>query len=426
MRKLSALTGIRAFAAFWVVLFHLRYLFSFGAFNFIIDKGYLGVDFFFVLSGFIMTYVHERDFSHWPIVKADVKTYFRFIALRWARMLPVHYATLLIILLMTFLRAFVVHCSFWSAHVTPGNFKDLLLHVLNLQGWGLADYNSWNIPAWSISSEWFAYLLFPAVSFLLLRRFNSVAAPLLLITLCFWGLSSFVAVMHLPSIDWTVHYSLIRVALEFLMGCGLCVLFKKLSNKAPWAGYTSMFAVLLILGTFGLHGSDTVALFGLTALVLSLAYSEHFLSKFFSLPPMLYLGEISYSTYMMYAPLMLLFNSLEFHFHWTKKVASPILFSALVGTQLILASCMYFIVEKPARDFVRKYLIDRYLKVSNSQATLLPIAEAQDEALIVESTDISPIEKAKSLDLEFSSWKPFSEEALEYQPIRRVLFRSKK
>src|SRR6478609_3465827 len=182
MRKLSSLTGIRAIAALWVVLFHLRYLFSFGFFNLIIDKGYLGVDFFFVLSGFIITYVHQKDFSHWPPGFVDFRLALRFIVLRWARMLPVHYATLAFLVFVTWVRSVLVHTSFWAYHGLPGNSNDLILNLFNLQGWGLANHNSWNIPSWSISSEWFAYLLFPTIALLLLRHLKSLTSPLLLIT----------------------------------------------------------------------------------------------------------------------------------------------------------------------------------------------------------------------------------------------------
>jgi len=473
MRKLSSLTGIRAVAALWVVLFHLRYLFSFGIFNLIIDKGYLGVDFFFVLSGFIITYVHQKDFTHWPPGMADFRLILRFITLRWARMLPVHYATLTFIVLMTWIRAVLVHSSFWAYHGLPGNSNDLILNLFNLQGWGIANHNSWNIPSWSISSEWFAYLLFPIIALLLLRHLKSFSSPLLLITLCFWGFSSFVAAMHLVSIDWTIHYSLIRVTLEFLIGCGLSTLFKKLPENPGWAGALSVLSLLGLLTTFFFHGSDLLALFSLTAFLLSLAYSNHGLSKLFSLAPMLYLGEISYSTYMMYSPLMLLFNSMEFHFHWTQRVPYWILFLSLILAQLCLTSMMYFVVEKPARDWLRRTIIDRYLGVSKAATVAIPVEEikeplpenSENEVLRAHFQRSSPrdipvddvsVRPSNFLSVEvaetsskvnlaaaseseiqeslplpdasvpsFPSWKPFSDEALSYQPFRRILFRPK-
>jgi peptidoglycan/LPS O-acetylase OafA/YrhL len=366
MRKLLPLTGLRALAAIWVVLFHFRYLFSFGGFNPLIAKGYLGVDLFFVLSGFIIAYVHHGDFVNSNfLMKENWRASLRFIALRCARMLPIHYVTLGFLLLMNAGRALITHQGFWQAHAIPGNKRDLVLHLLNLQGWGLADHNSWNIPAWSISSEWFAYLLFPSIALFFLPRLKGWAAPLLLMTLCFWGLSSFMAWFHLPGIDWTTHYSLLRVTAEFLIGCSLYALFQHISESGPTsslsAGFFCTTSLALLLFNLVLHGSDALSLFAMTGFILSLAMGGHLIAKGLSLPPMLYLGEISFSIYMIYAPIALTFNSIDFHSHWMARFPHWLLFTGLLTTQLIGASILYACVERPARNWLRRHLIDRFL-----------------------------------------------------------------
>jgi peptidoglycan/LPS O-acetylase OafA/YrhL len=444
MRKLLPLTGLRALAALWVVLFHFRYLFSFGVLNPLIDKGYLGVDLFFVLSGFIIAYVHRKDFENWPLKSQDCKRGLRFLALRCARMLPVHYVTLGLLILMDAGRALLAHQSLWQAHAVKGAQGDLLLNLVNLQGWGLSDHNSWNIPAWSISSEWFAYLLFPAIALFVLPRLKSITGPLLLMTLCFWGLSSFMACLHLPGIDWTVHYSLIRVTAEFVIGCALCALFSHTQENSRWAGLLAVASIVLLFGNIALHGSDMLSLFSLTGLLLSLAIGGHSFAKLLSVPPMLYLGEISFSTYMMYSPVVLTFNSIDFHSHWMARFPHWILFTGLLLTQLIAASLLYALVEKPARNFLRRHIIDRFLAETTSKAvkqsiqlppspTVLPPQGMATRVLPSAVSNSPPSKTVKRPSTEssvvpfpqplpgFTSWKPFSEQALSYKPIRRPL-----
>src|SRR5258705_5569923 len=85
-RDIPALTGLRGVAAFWVVLFHMEW----GSSIPIIEKGYLGVDVFFILSGFVLMHVYAgfetTDFD-----------YVRFIKARIARIYPLHIFALLLL-----------------------------------------------------------------------------------------------------------------------------------------------------------------------------------------------------------------------------------------------------------------------------------------------------------------------------------------
>ncbi len=91
--KLDSLTGLRGIVALWVVLFHLVQYFPIIDFP-IIKAGWLGVDFFFVLSGFVLAY----NYYHWFSDKVELKSYKKFIWLRIARIYPVHIITLLAML----------------------------------------------------------------------------------------------------------------------------------------------------------------------------------------------------------------------------------------------------------------------------------------------------------------------------------------
>ena len=77
VRDIPALTGLRGIAALWVVFFHLEY----GSAIPIIEKGYLGVDIFFILSGFILMHAYSGP-------KSNKFGYTRFIKARIARVYP--------------------------------------------------------------------------------------------------------------------------------------------------------------------------------------------------------------------------------------------------------------------------------------------------------------------------------------------------
>src|SRR6185369_9930176 len=168
---LPALTGIRFFAALGPIVWH--------AVNYadhtlpVAQQGYLGVDFFFLLSGFVLAYVHGEEMRRpsWAV-------YGRFLALRLGRIWPAYLAALLA----------VVVISLMNGQLELDNYSvpRLLLHALMLQNWGFIHAGEFNFPTWSVSAEWFVYLLFPVFAAILLRvpRNGALAAiPLLVLML---------------------------------------------------------------------------------------------------------------------------------------------------------------------------------------------------------------------------------------------------
>jgi peptidoglycan/LPS O-acetylase OafA/YrhL len=172
-RDSEALTGTRAVAATWVILFHLTHVDPSlvardSLFRRAASVGYLGVDFFFILSGFIIAHQYMAIME-----KPSRKTVLRYLLLRLARIYPVHLATML---------AFAAAAVFAAAagmriSADPARFSigGAGLNILLIHAWGISDRLTWNIPSWSVSCEWFGYLGFPLLA-RLGRRVRSTSA----------------------------------------------------------------------------------------------------------------------------------------------------------------------------------------------------------------------------------------------------------
>lgn len=180
---IGALTGIRAIAAFWVFFRHIRpqlvdALGSGQMTQFVIhiaSVGYLGVDLFFILSGFILTYTHldtmTTDYS-W-------KKAVGFLWLRFARVWP-----LAAFVLMVFGAYFVFQAV---SSGDPGYYSQadpvrLLMHLTLINGWFPAPLD-WNGVDWSVSAEWLAYLTFSVGVVALLRYRQTASRRVMLVTM---------------------------------------------------------------------------------------------------------------------------------------------------------------------------------------------------------------------------------------------------
>ncbi|MCF8539315.1 MAG: acyltransferase [Candidatus Nanopelagicales bacterium] len=175
------LTGIRLVAAAWVLLYHMQGpLSSLGVLEIpVIDDllrvGRLGVDLFFALSGFILTYTYMHSIG--PRLRGSATL--RFWWLRLARIYPVHLVMLFVAGAAVVAQARVTGDQLDRAWLNPWDFiKNLLL----IQEWGPEPQRGWNFVAWSLSMEWLAYLLFPLLVLVLWRMHKHFSLAALVFT----------------------------------------------------------------------------------------------------------------------------------------------------------------------------------------------------------------------------------------------------
>ncbi|MGB3767181.1 MAG: acyltransferase [Phormidesmis sp.] len=220
--NIDTLTGLRSFLIIWIVLYHLKEelavllpwppLLSFAA------AGFAGVDFFFILSGFVIAYSYAPRFKSF-----NLKNYGKFLWLRLARIYPLHFITLgATILLVVAANASGSELSYPEFYSLSGLIQNLFL----VQAWSLPTAFSWNAIAWAVSCEWLAYLLFPVVIAATLRIRNpaysaaAMIAVLLLTAAICQGLD-----VNWQAIRGAGSYGVLRIAGEFVAGCLLYNLY---------------------------------------------------------------------------------------------------------------------------------------------------------------------------------------------------------
>lgn len=336
------LTSIRGLAALWVYLYHRSNMTSDSAFFTSFAKdGYFGLDIFFILSGFIISYVHAGEFATPKDVRKNTG---RFLWLRLSRVYPLH-----ILLLLAFV----------NLQEPMGGVKDFLQHALLMQSWGWSNNGLWNVPAWSISVEWLIYLFFPlfACGISAMARNTVFNIGIIVAALGLW--TAYLAAVGLPVHDLVQPAACLpRGILSFIIGVGLHNLYRqKFLEKLPWDAI-AVISALCIAGASWMRSRDMqvydimmIALF--TILVYALANIRGWAHYVFSNRAVVYLGTISYSIYMLqwiYLLLVAKYRGVTFagapFFHWH--------FLAETLGLIAVAALSYHLIERPARGWIRE------------------------------------------------------------------------
>ena len=300
---LSSLTALRGIAALLVAIFH----FEMAAARFVpqaqsmfFEKCYLMVDLFFIMSGFIMLHVYSKDFN----ARIQGESLRKFFVARFARVYPLHlFSTLLLVVIVRYLT------DWGNPPILLEQPSDILPNILLLHSFGFTNIYSWNIPSWSISAEFGAYLLFPFIA-LFLNRKRMIAVVLLAV----FVVAAYYSIMYvLPrtnpinpaipvphNLNTTFDYGYIRGIAGFVTGMLVYLAYGLQSIRKAFSG--DILSILLMLGIgvslhYALNDGLAVSLFAL--LVLSVAANTGKVADFFNTRVMQFLGDISYSIYLM-------------------------------------------------------------------------------------------------------------------------------
>jgi peptidoglycan/LPS O-acetylase OafA/YrhL len=346
--KLPALTSIRAVAAWWVVLFHTReHLVPYLPRNVVgvLGSGYVGVDLFFILSGFVI-HLNYGD----RLVGGGRSAYIDFLKRRFARIYPLHFAILCAA--VAYAALIYVHSGRLTANY---NFAYLPAHFLLIQAWGIDPLLRWNDPAWSISTEALAYLLFPLIAVVARPARWPLPAQIAAIGALLLALWLGLRLLGISEIGSAVmRGGLWRCLTEFSIGAVLCAIYRQYATTVVRGVPPLLLAAATLIAGAGLalRASDIVFVPAAFAfLVLGLAFANARGRTLLDMPVLIYLGDISYSTYLSHFMLLVLVKNFQRPGHLIPLVQLVGYFGAVALASVLL----YKFLEIPAQ----RRLLDR-------------------------------------------------------------------
>ena len=287
-KKLEALETYRAFAALMIAALHFEL--DTPIVDHALARGTF-VHFFFTLSGFVIYYNYYDQFLNFFELK-------KFIKKRFLRLFPLHLFFLIIFLLIEILRYFAQTNFGISSATEPfekNNFYAFVSNLLLLQTF--LDQNTFNGPSWSISAEFYTYILFGLMVFYRIKViFFLIILIVILIFRQFYG----------PEFGpQTTYFSFIDCIYCFLIGSIFCELYFKIKKFDFYKNFTNTFVILSILlvlfSIFDFEGKERYLrpfFFGMLILFSSNLDKKTLLGKIICNNFFVFLGKISYSIYL--------------------------------------------------------------------------------------------------------------------------------
>lgn len=365
LNRFEALDGWRGICACLVVLFHFHGYSPLYTSE-LVRHSYLFVDFFFVLSGFVIAWNYQTRLDSWQGMR-------KFLVLRIGRVYPLHLFMLLCFVAWETLRLLAHNEGTFTG---PNSPAAVISNLFLLQSMGLHDSLTWNGPAWSISTEMWTYVAFALVcAWLGMRNWmllaTALVAPLLL------------AMLSKSGMDTTFDWGFIRCVFGFALGVACCRIYALAAPFAHLPGRAAMtlveiaivYAVIAFVAAAGTTSLSFMAPFIFAAAVLIFAAEGGLISKVFHSRPLKWLGTVSYSIYLTHFFFVLILPTVVKRVvhadlwtpmqlpsgQWTlvygRNDLEGTLFYVLVVAMTLCGSALtYRFIEVPGRDWTRRWL----------------------------------------------------------------------
>jgi peptidoglycan/LPS O-acetylase OafA/YrhL len=287
MKKLLYLESLRGIAATSVALHHFS-VNSILQNNYYVKNSYLMVDFFFVLSGFVIAYNYMDKLT-------NTKNLINFQIKRFLRLYPLHFLVLLAFL-------FKENAIYYFEKVTGvqpntpvfsvNNLESFVHNVLLAHSFGL-ERLTYNHPSWSISTEFFTYLIFGIIIIAIRNYKLQLITIIITMLLCIFFLNDFRSE--------TTYESLLRCIYCFFLGVLGFNFFKYIKFSFPvWSQYLFLISSVTLV-TYGHKVYAPLIVLSFSLLIMSLVQSKNSLmKKILEKPFLVYLGTISYGIYMIH------------------------------------------------------------------------------------------------------------------------------
>lgn len=367
--RLESLTSLRFFAAVMIVVNHTLGGFGLDPHSFFAVPLAQGVSFFFVLSGFILTHVYQN--------LGAGKPFLLFLCARIARIWPVFFFSVCLM--------YIVSPKSMLATSATTTALVWISQALLVHGWipQRLYYFSLNAPSWSISTELFFYLAFPVLLLNLRRNYLATLVVVGLVTasliclchVCGLPLGGTETEMSRISRHGLLYINPLSRMLEFYVGMLTYLLVStKRSSSVPRSLLTilEIVAIAAIVVTIvnvdnftKLMGLDVTYpelqlylrysgnMFGYAFLIAVVSFQRGCLSVLLKLPALVFLGEISYSIYLLHYSFMSVYES---QLSWHSAASAIVRYAIFWAVLILAAAATYNLLEKPARNSLRKIL----------------------------------------------------------------------
>jgi len=350
--RLHELDSLRALAAIGVVAWHYSGHFDATPLPSLLAPAYrrgdLLVDFFFVLSGFVLARAYWNDRRSAKFA-SNVRE-------RIARMYPLHFVTLSAVAVMHWM--LVNHLSSPPFVYQCNDAYDFVLNLLLLNRTGLERGFSFNGPSWSISTEFVVNVLFLA-AIALPRNFVRAGLFVLFAVL-------FAAILKGDPVNYAALSGAIQDMFRTIVGfcCGVALYRVHLHRSPRISPYRGFADALAIAAAFALswYVSEgevswllhlAVVAIGFPALIVG-AIHGRMVRWVLTLPPLVFLGTISYSIYLVHFPLQLAVHLVSVAFLIQMPYGSVFFLVGFFLAVIGLASITYYLIEVPGKKLLRK------------------------------------------------------------------------
>lgn len=319
------------------------------------------VDLFFCLSGFTLSLAYR-------VGRSELLPLRNYLVARWARIVPIYLLTLFLTIPL------VVKYRIFDYFDTSRMLPDFLRQVMLVNGWPvLGDGLHWDIPAWSVSIEAFCYLLVFPPLFLAARRLVVPAWIALPAALALMVASYLIFVRFfqagiitipgfVPASPWAYWVNIARGVLGFTAGWLMYLIVLRAGWVHNWVGravdLVALIALAIIMAApYGLvNVQASVICFPL--IVGGLLNGRSYLARILALRPIVFLGDISYSLYLIHVPMIYYID-----IFFPRPTPTPPLMRTVLGLVALVtvSAASFYLIERPARTALRRSLGTRCL-----------------------------------------------------------------
>lgn len=354
LKKLESLRGI---AACMVFMYHSPFIYGDSKLP-MFANSFLFVDFFFILSGFVMAFAYTDKLK----MKLD---FINYIVLRLGRIYPLHFFVLLLWVPYILIKQYMFMLGYSETDQSiNNNFYTFFMEAILLNSVGLTDSLAWNGPSWSIGAEFLVYIFFYIFSISIDKK-NGFLLPISISFSCYL----LIALNGTKTLDLTYDLGFVRCIGGFYIGVLTHRLVSQIGNASVVQNNINMFEVVIFIGLVVLVSNAKSEFYLFIPLLIAFAFSIYifsqeqsgFIGNLLLNRTIQNIGLWSYSIYMLHTLILAgSANLLTFVFGWNLKeglgMMSIIINLVLLAIIISISRFSYKYIERKFRDKAREVL----------------------------------------------------------------------